>query len=365
MAAAESQQRTPHDIALSTLVERVVHYAIFTLDAEGRVSSWNPAAERMKGYTSSEILGKHFSMLYLAEDAASGLPDRHLREADANGVFHGEGPRRRKNGEIFVADVEITPLRGSNEGPITGYAKIVRDISDQARDRDRLREANSDLEQFASIAAHDLQEPLRMVSNYLGLLQRRAGGSLDQQAHGYVAHAVDGAKRMQNLIVYLLALARIGRESAPMMPVNMSSAWEEAVDNLGVRIADMGASVTADLLPMVLAHRDHIVQLFQNLLTNALKFQRPDAKPTIHLSSAPKEDETIAFSLCDNGIGMKSEDLKRIFAAFERLHSRGEFAGSGLGLAICMKIVDRHGGRLWVDSELGRGSTFHFTLKKA
>ncbi len=116
---------------------------------------------------------------------------------------------------------------------------------------------------------------------------------------------------------------------------------------------------------MALAHRDHIVQLFQNLLTNALTFQRRDAKPTIHLSSAPKADGTVVFSLTDNGIGIKAEDLKRIFAAFERLHSRGEFAGTGLGLAICMKIIDWQGGRLWVDSEVGRGSTFHFTLEQA
>ncbi len=351
------------EVALKMLVERVADYAIFMLDKGGHITTWNPAAARMKGYSEQEVLGKHYSMLYTEEDAKAGVPDEHLRIASAEGFYRGDGRRRRKSGEIFPAEVEITPLGDSIKG--SAYAKIVRDISARSRDHDRLRQANRDLEDFAAIAANDLQEPLRQMMNYLALHERRSGASFDDQSRGYVAQAVNGAKRMQRLLTYLLALARIGTEDLPIGPVDMSSAWLEAVDSLGERIHAVHASVTNEALPSAVGHRQHLVQLFKELLANALLYLRPGVKPTVHLSCTPAADgRTLTFSLKDNGIGIAPEDVKRIFVAFRRLHRR-EFPGFGLGLALCQKVIEHHDGRLWVDSEVGRGSSFHFTLKKA
>ncbi|MBA3845753.1 MAG: PAS domain S-box protein, partial [Planctomycetes bacterium] len=244
-------------MSMKMLVERVADYAIILLDADGRITTWNPAAERMKGYRADEIIGQHFSMLYPDDDAKAKLPERNLKVAADEGVYRGEGRRRRKNGDLFAADVEITPL--VEEGRITGYAKIVRDVSERARDRERLRLASEDLEDFASIAAHDLQEPLRMVANYLALHLRRSGSVVDEQSRGYIAQAIDGTKRMQRLIAYLLALARVGREDAPMKPVAMASAWQEAIDTLGVNIREVDAAITTDSLQTVLGHRAYLV----------------------------------------------------------------------------------------------------------
>ncbi|MBA3697347.1 MAG: PAS domain S-box protein [Planctomycetes bacterium] len=354
--------RTPKDIAMEMLVERIDDYAIFTLDAIGRITSWNPAAQRMKGYTEQEAIGQNYSILYTDEGVRSGEPEWNLRIANDQGFYKGEGLRRRKNGETFNADISITKL----PDPAGGFAKIVRDISQRVRERDELHKANRDLEQFASIAAHDLQEPLRMVTNFLGLLERRAGLVLDEQARGYLAHAVEGAERMSRLTNHLLTLARVSRESVQLEPTEISSAWEEAVDNMSETVKQTGAAVTRDELPMALATRQQIVQLFQNIISNSLKYRHQGVVPSVHAGSVPNADARMnTFYVKDNGIGMPRADLKRVFDAFTRLHSRGEVAGTGLGLTICSRIVERHRGRMWVESEVGNGSTFYFSLLKS
>jgi len=275
---------TPADVAMRLLVERVADYAIFTLDPEGHITSWNPAAERLKGYREDEVIGRHYSLLYVEDDVKTGMPQNNLRIAAERGGFHGEGRRRKKDGSVFEADVEITPL--AKDGRMIGFAKIVRDISERVRAQERLHQANRDLDQFAAIAAHDLQEPLRMVTRYLALLERTAGSVIGDQGRGYIAQATDGAQRMHRLIAYLLTLARVGRESAPMAPVDMGAAWQEVVDNHSLGIEEAGALVSSDRLPTVLGHRDHIIQLLQNLLSNSLKYLRAGVRPEIRLSFA-------------------------------------------------------------------------------
>jgi len=223
-----------------------------------------------------------------------------------------------------------------------------------------LRDSNAELEQFAYVASHDLQEPLRMVASFTQLLAKRYQGKLDQDADEFIGFAVDGATRMQALINDLLAYSRVGTRGRPLAPTDGTAALQEARSNLTAALAESGAVVTHDPLPTVLADERQLVQLFQNLIANAVKFRGPEA-PRIHVSAGPQDGGWI-FAVRDNGIGIAKEHQDRIFTIFQRLHPRAEYSGTGIGLALCKKIVERHGGRIWVESEVGRGSTFYFNL---
>ncbi len=229
--------------------------------------------------------------------------------------------------------------------------------------REELARSNQDLAQFAQVVAHDLQAPLRSVAGYLDLLARRAGGSLDETARHYVASAVADAERMKGQIRDLLAYARVKTEAPIPERTDTSAALAEALDRLRVPIAEGRAEVTQGPLPMVLADPSQITQLLQNLVDNAVKFRGPGA-PRIHVSSERREQEWV-FSVSDNGIGIDPKDRERIFGVFQRLHPRTEFAGTGIGLAICRKIVERHGGRIWVEAGAEKGSIFRFTLPRS
>jgi light-regulated signal transduction histidine kinase (bacteriophytochrome) len=225
---------------------------------------------------------------------------------------------------------------------------------------EELTRSNADLQQFAYVASHDLQEPLRMVKNFTQLLARRYHDQLDSAAQEFIAFAVDGSTRMQQLIDELLAYSRVATQGKPLLEVDCEQVLKRALANLRARIDETGAQISHDALPPVRGDTGQLVQLFQNLVGNALKFVRI-LPPRIQVGVRHAQGEWL-FSIRDNGIGIDERHRERIFQIFQRLHTRDQYSGSGIGLAICKKIVERHGGRIWVDSQVGMGSTFYFTL---
>jgi light-regulated signal transduction histidine kinase (bacteriophytochrome) len=251
------------------------------------------------------------------------------------------------------------------------YSAAQQEISERVRAEaalgkaaEELARSNAELEQFAYAASHDLQEPLRMVSSYMQLLARRYEGALDSDAHEFIGFAVDGAKRMQRLINDLLTYSRVGTRGKEFEPTDCEVILRQVLANLQVTISESAAVVTHDPLPTVLADDSQLVQLFQNLIGNAMKF-RNERAPEIHIGAEPADDESYwRFFVRDNGIGIDDQYGERIFVIFQRLHTREEHPGTGIGLAICKKIVERHDGQIWVESQVGQGSTFCFTLPK-
>jgi light-regulated signal transduction histidine kinase (bacteriophytochrome) len=224
-----------------------------------------------------------------------------------------------------------------------------------------LARSNRELEQFAYVSSHDLQEPLRVISGYIGLLQQRSRGKLDLESEQFMEQAIQAAARLQAMIRDLLAYARLGSMPTPATTVDAEGAFQTAVENLDRAIADASATITHDPLPLVLAEDGQIVQVFQNLIANAIKFRSANP-PRVHVSAKRVGDDW-EFSIKDNGIGMDPKYQDRVFVIFQRLHGRDRYPGTGIGLAICKKIVERHGGRIWYESEgEGRGTTFHFTI---
>lgn len=226
---------------------------------------------------------------------------------------------------------------------------------------DELKRSNAELEQFAYVASHDLQEPLRMVASYTQLLSRRYKGRLDDDADEFIGFAVDGVKRMQALIQDLLAYSRVSTSKDALRETSSQAALDRALANLQGAIEDSGAIVTHETIPEVFADGAQLVQIFQNLIGNGIKYRRRDVTPRIHVSAVPRGQEWI-FSVRDNGIGIDSQYFDRIFVLFQRLHQRDEYPGTGIGLTITKKIIERHGGRIWLESEPGQGSCFHFTM---
>ena len=344
--------------------------AMVVVNEGGEIVLLNLQAEKQFGYRRNELLGQQVENI-IPEGFAERLIADGLRSAeDARSQHIGAGVELlglRKNGTEFPIEMMLSPL-GSAEGILVTAA--IRNITmrktaeaNLLQKVEELNRSNEELGQFAYIASHDLQEPLRMVASYTQLLSRRYAGKLDADADEFIGFAVDGASRMQGLIHDLLAFSRVGSKGGEMLEISSADALEQALRNLQGAIIDSGALVTHGNLPTVRADETQLVQLFQNLVGNAIKYQSSGI-PLVHVDAAASDNKW-RFTVQDNGLGIDPQYFDRIFGVFQRLHQREDFAGTGIGLAICKKIVERHGGRIFVESEPGHGSTFNFTLPAA
>ena len=481
-ALRESEER------YKMLLDGVEDYAIFMMDPQGQIVSWNAGAERIKGYRADEIIGHNFSCFFPPEDIERGRPQEILRMTAASGRHEEQVTRVRKDGSRFLASLRLTALRDSagnlrafsefshdlseskesgakyrglleaapdamvvvnQSGEIVllnlqaekrfgyrrdelvgqkvtniipeGFAErliadstrtaadalaqqigagielsgrrkdgsdfpieimlsplesaegilitaAIRDITVRTRADEHLlhtvgelKRSNNELEQFAYVSSHDLQEPLRMVASYTQLLAKRYQGRLDADADEFIAFAVDGCNRMQRLIHDLLAYSRAGTNGKPLSEISSEDALDEALTNLRATIEESGAIVTHDSLPVIRTDDTQLTQVFQNLVGNAIKYRNAEV-PRIHVSARKNGGNECIFSVRDNGMGIAPQYFDRIFVLFQRLHGRNEFAGTGIGLAICKKMLERLGGRIWVESQPGNGSTFFFAV---
>jgi len=352
------------NLRLAAIVESSTD-AIISKDLNGIIISWNQGAQQMFGYSAQEIVGHPVARL-IPPGRQSEENDILERVRRGERVQPFETVRLRKDGKEIQVSAAASPVKDA-AGRVIGASKIARDITEQKRvqaelqkQRAELARSNSDLEQFAYAASHDLQEPLRAVAGCVHLLQARYGDQLDERAHEYMYHAVEGAARMQNLIDDLLSFSRLGTHGKKFQAVACESALENALKNLSVAIREKQAEIEHDPLPVVSGDLSQLSLLFQNLIGNALKFCGAET-PRIHIGAQDRQNEW-EISVRDNGIGINPEYFQRIFVIFQRLHTRKDYPGTGMGLALCKKIVERHGGRIWVESESGEGTTFRFTL---
>ena len=340
---------------------------VLVVDAEGIICVANVNSEEITGYPRDQLVGQNVDIL---------VPDT-LRAAHKNlRAAYAEKPMvrsmarenrircRRQDGTEFPVEISLSPLETEN-GRYT--VCILRDVAERRRqEQSLLRQAedlarsNKELEQFAYVASHDLQEPLRIVAGYCQLLKRRYVGKLDDEADNFINYAVDGSIRLQELINDLLAYSRVSTKAKPFAPVKLSEVCEQAMANLLISISEKGASITVDPLPSVMGDFYQLLQLFQNLIGNAVKFCS-DTSPVVSVTSV-REGDFWVISVKDNGIGISPKHFEKIFTIFQRLNSREKYEGTGIGLAICKKVVLRHGGDISVASQPGAGATFKFTF---
>ncbi len=363
------------------MVAGVQDYAIFMLDPEGHIVTWNAGAERIKGWRADEIIGKHFSVFYPPDDAQSGRPRQELETATAQGQYREEGWRVRKDGSRFIADVVLTALK-SDDGSLRGFSKVTRDITGRKQAEQEIRQLNESLEQrvaertaqleetnqemesFSYTVSHDLRAPLRAIQGFGQALEEDHGDELSPQAHGYLRRMITAAGRMDTLINDLLAYSRLSRAELSPEPVPLTAAVRDALDQVEAQIRERSARIDVqEPLPGVRGHRATLVQVLANLVGNAVKFVPDGAQPQVRVF-AEKEDGWVRLWVEDNGIGIAPEHHERIFRVFERLHGMDTYAGTGIGLAIVRKGMERMGGTAGVVSEAGRGSRFWVRLRE-
>lgn len=344
--------------------------AMIMVDREGKMTLVNTQTERLFGYRRAELLGQPIEMLVPERLRGHHLVYRSTFFAAPSARPMGSGRDLfglRRDGSEFPIEIGLNPMETS-EG--TFVLSSIADITERKRAEHQLQQrseelarSNRDLEQFAYVASHDLQEPLRAVAGPLQLLQRRYEGKLDERADEFIGHAVDGATRMQSLIDDLLSYSRVGRLEDPKQSVPIEHVLALALKNLAVIMQETRAQVTHDALPTVLGIPSQLTLLFQNLIGNALKFRHKERPARIHVGAQPAGDAW-QISVADNGIGIAEQYFERIFVIFQRLHTRREYPGTGLGLALCKRIVEHHGGKIWLESKPDEGTTFFFTLPR-
>jgi len=342
--------------------------AMVVVNAAGEIVLLNVQAEKQLGYRRDELVGQKVKNIIPEGFAERLIADGTRTAAEALAQQIGTGIEliaRRKDGSDFPIEIMLSPLE-STEGILVTAA--IRDITERKKSEQHLvktvgelKRSNDELQQFAYVASHDLQEPLRMVASYTQLLAKRYKGRLDSDADEFIAYAVDGSNRMQGLIQDLLAYSRAGTNGKALHEISSEKQLKDALANLRATIQESGALVTHDSLPAITTDDTQLVLVFQNLIGNAIKYRSAEV-PRVHVSAAKNGGKEWIFSVRDNGLGIDPQYFDRIFVLFQRLHGREEFKGTGIGLTICKKIVERLGGRIWVESQPQKGSTFYFAL---
>lgn len=344
--------------------------AIICIDTHGMITVWNPQAEKMFGWKEEDILGNLLSNIIIPQQ---------YREAHEAGLRHylasGEGPVLRqlieitalhKSGREFPIELTIVPI---NQDGTIFFCAFLRDITERKQAEEiqnqyanKLKQKNIELEQFAYVVSHDLQEPLRTVSGFVDLLRRHYKGKEDDVSGRYINFINEASQRMRNLVSDLLDYSRLGRERK-LDEIDCNQVVKDVLSDLAIAIRESHAVVSGDNLPVITGYRTEVKQLFQNLISNSLKFRRQNDSPVISIW-AEEEKDSWKFTVRDNGIGINKRHWERIFVIFQRLHLKNEYEGTGIGLAHCKKIVELHEGKIWLDSQPGKGTDFFFTIRK-
>jgi PAS domain S-box-containing protein len=358
------------------LVNQVNEYAIFMLDTEGNILTWNEGAERIKGYTAHDIIGKHFSIFYLREDIAADKPNEKLKIAVRTGKYEGEGWRVKKDGTLFWASVTITPIYTDRH---IGFAKVTRDLT-KRKEMEQLTRANlvleatnKELERFAVTVSHDRKEPLRKISTFTSRILEDSTAALTEKHREYLQKISASSARMDTMIEDLLSYSSLAQKQH-FQKRNLEEILREAVDSLEDAIEEKQATVEYQNLPDAIVIPTQMQRLFQNLISNSLKFARKEEPPRMKISSHFIEkfniepqgmwpaEQYLQLFFTDNGIGFDQEHAEKIFNLFDRLHARSAYEGTGAGLAICRKIVENHGGTIKAKSSPGEGAEFTIVI---
>jgi PAS domain S-box-containing protein len=369
------------------MIGEIEDYAILMINPDGVILNWNKGAEKIKGYTEAEIIGKNFRIFYPEEDKEAKLPDKLLKEARDNNRATHEGWRVRKDGSKFWGNVVITAIHG-NSGEVIGFTKITRDLTERKEaEEDLKRQAsevqrknkeldamNQELASFAYVSSHDLQEPLRKIQTFATRIVETEEGRLSDKARDYFGRMQSAAVRMQRLIEDLLTYSRTNTAEKKFETVDLNTVFDEVAHDLKEAIDQRQAVIKVDKLPTLNVIRFQFAQLITNIFSNALKFSKTNVKPVITVTHQLVEGKSIIhmkadkkikyhqISISDNGIGFEQEHKAKIFEVFQRLHGRSEYEGTGIGLAICKKIVDNHGGIITADGTPDNGATFDIYL---
>lgn len=355
--------RSPSAEETSNLLFELVPQAIVTLDDAGSISFANRAAERLLGDDQQELQGQPLELLLNVDARASWAEhlSRARRELSARRLGSaGDLCVLQKDGGLLRVELELQHV-DTPDGPCTLVA--LTDITERLQLEDELRRSRHNFEQLAYVTSHALQEPLRMVTSFLDLLDRRYRGKLDERADRYIHFAVDGASRMQRMLQDLLAYSRVGLRADPLTTVDIESVIRAALGPLSRNLSESGAHVEIDPLPRVLGNEAQLRQLFAQLIDNGLKFCT-SGPARLHVS-AEAQGSWVRISVQDNGVGVDMAHADRVFGMFERLHPLGTFAGNGMGLALAKRIVEHHGGKIWLESRPGNGTTVSLTLRAA
>jgi PAS domain S-box-containing protein len=363
------------------MIGEVEDYAILMLDREGIIRNWNKGAEKIKGYTEKEIVGKHFRIFYTPHDREAGLPEQLIDKAVREGKAIHEGWRVRKNGSAFWGSIVITALHDP-EGKVVGFSKVTRDLTERKQAEDkllfyarRLEAQNRELQQFAYAAAHDMKEPLRKIQLYYSAIEEDSGEApLPERQKKYMARSAEAARRMQQLIDDLLTYTQMAGSAEPFESVDLNTAVTDACDFHKNTIEHLDARVSCGRLPTIWGIPVQLRQLFINLLANSLKYHSDDRKPVVDISATnvnvpemadaygAERFHKVAFR--DNGIGFTPKEGEKIFNLFERLHNRDQYTGTGIGLTICRRIMENNRGFIRATGVPGSGATFDLYFRE-